>query len=127
MTILQTLLRYLPEKYVDAVINNMEHPSDLNDDSICFEVDFLTIFDWEESLEGYNFWEEVMECALSGEKLPNFPISIDYLPSSYIIADGCIYVMNSAGTGINLSFDIDKDRIEDMSPKAYERYYSWLN
>lgn len=127
MTILEMLLDKLPDKYIDAVVNNMKYPSDLQHQALCFEVDFLSLFDWSESLEGYDFWEEVMEAVMDGNELPSFPIQIQYKPSTHIIADDSLYVMNSAGTGINLQFGIESHQIPSMSDVSYEKYCSWLN
>jgi hypothetical protein len=127
MTILEMLLEKLPDNYVDAVINNMDKPSDLQQQAICFEVDFLSLFDWSNSLEGYDFLEEVLESVMDGEELPQLPIQIEYKPSTYIIADDSLYVMNSAGTGINVQFDIEQNKLSSITQAAYERYSSWVN
>jgi hypothetical protein len=127
MTILEMLLEKLPDNYVDAVINNMDKPSDLQQQAICFEIDFLSLFDWTESLEGYEFWEEVLEAVMEGDKLPHLPIHIEYKPSTYIVADDSLYVMNSAGTGINVQFDIVQNKLSSSTQAAYERYSSWVN
>jgi hypothetical protein len=127
MTILEMLLEKLPDNYVDAVINNMDKPSDLQQQAICFEIDFLSLFDWTESLEGYEFWEEVLEAVMQGDKLPHLPIHIEYRPSTYIVADDSLYVMNSAGTGINVQFDIVQNKLSSSTQAAYERYSSWVN
>ena len=127
MTILEMLLEKLPDNYVDAVINNMDKPSDLQQQAICFEIDFLSLFDWTESLEGYDFWEEVLEAVMQGDKLPHLPIHIEYRPSTYIVADDSLYVMNSAGTGINVQFDIVQNKLSSSTQAAYERYSSWVN
>jgi hypothetical protein len=127
MTILEMLLEKLPDNYVDAVINNMDKPSDLQQQAICFEIDFLSLFDWTESLEGYEFWEEVLEAVMQGDKLPHLPIHIEYKPSTYIVADDSLYVMNSAGTGINVQFDIVQNKLSSSTQAAYERYSSWVN
>jgi hypothetical protein len=127
MTILEMLLEKLPDNYVDAVINNMDKPSDLQQQAICFEIDFLSLFDWTESLEGYEFWEEVLEAVMQGNKLPHLPIHIEYRPSTYIVADDSLYVMNSSGTGINVQFDIVQNKLSSSTQAAYERYSSWVN
>jgi hypothetical protein len=127
MTILEMLLEKLPDNYVDAVINNMDKPSDLQQQAICFEIDFLSLFDWTESLEGYEFWEEVLEAVMEGDKLPHLPIHIEYKPSTYIVADDSLYVMNSSGTGINIQFDIVQNKLSSSTQAAYERYSSWVN
>jgi hypothetical protein len=127
MTILEMLLEKLPDNYVDAVINNMDKPSDLQQQAICFEIDFLSLFDWTESLEGYEFWEEVLEAVMQGDKLPHLPIHIEYRPSTYIVADDSLYVMNSSGTGINIQFDIVQNKLSSSTQAAYERYSSWVN
>ena len=121
------LLEKLPDNYVDAVINNMDKPSDLQQQAICFEIDFLSLFDWTESLEGYEFWEEVLEAVMEGDKLPHLPIHIEYKPSTYIVADDSLYVMNSSGTGINIQFDIVQNKLSSSTQAAYERYSSWVN
>ena len=127
MTILEMLLDKLPENYVDAVINNMERPSEIQDEAICFEIDFLSLFDWEDSREGYDFWEEVLESVIEGNELPSFPIVIEYAPSTYIVADDLIYLMNSANTNINLCFTLKGNPLSTFHDKGLEKYLSFVN
>lgn len=127
MKILEVLLEKLPENYVDAIANNMKDINGLYDESICFEIDFLSLFDWSESKEGYDFWEEVLEAIVTDKPLPKLPIQIEYIPSTYIVADELLYIMNISNTGIHISFDIDKSLIHKSTKKAKEKFLAWVN
>jgi hypothetical protein len=127
MKIIDVLRRHLPMKYIKAIQNNMIEPNEIFMESMSLEVDFLTLFDWEDSREGYEFWESVLEAMLLGSDLPDFPIAIDYAPNTYIIANDKIQLLNMGGSGLDIEFDIDKKLVKQANPRALEKYLSFLN
>ena len=127
MKIIDVLRRHLPMKYIKAIQNNMIEPNEIFMESMSLEVDFLTLFDWEDSREGYEFWESVLEAMLLGSDLPDFPIAIDYAPNTYIIANDKIQLLNMGGSGLDIEFDIDKKLVKQANPRAVEKYLSFLN
>ena len=127
MKIIDVLRRHLPMKYIKAIQNNMIEPNVIFMESMSLEVDFLTLFDWEDSREGYEFWESVLEAMLLGSDLPDFPIAIDYAPNTYIIANDKIQLLNMGGSGLDIEFDIDKKLVKQANPRALEKYLSFLN
>jgi len=127
MKIIDVLRRHLPMKYIKAIQNNMIEPNEIFMESMSLEVDFLTLFDWEDSREGYEFWESVLEAMLLGSDLPDFPVVIDYAPNTYIIANDKIQLLNMGGSGLDIEFDIDKKLVKQANPRALEKYLSFLN
>ncbi len=127
MKIIDVLRRHLPNKYIQAIKNNMMKPNEILMESIGLEIDFITLFDWEDSIEGYEFWESVLEAMLLGTDLPDFPIDIDYAPNTYIVADDKIQLLNMGNSGLNVVFDIDQEAVRSANPRALEKYFSFVN
>ena len=97
----------LPVSYVELIERNMESPGEL--DIFHFmpvESELMSVFDWEDSIEGYDFWNEVhlYLVGLSNE-LPSIPITIDYKPSEIMYAKQHIYVMNISDTGVCIKYE----------------------
>jgi len=107
MTVLELLLDNLPERYVDAIVNNMFDRKALYREAECIEAELLTLFDWEQSKQGYDFWDKVLTAIIEHSVLPPMPIVVKYAPSTWIISDKNLFIMNSFDTGINISFEID--------------------
>jgi hypothetical protein len=127
MTILELLLDYLPERYVDAIVNNMNDRSSLFNEASSFSAELMTLFDWHESREGYEFWDEVLECVLTNHKLPTIPITIEYCPSTTIVTKKFIYVMNVEDTKLNLAFDFNRNTLINMNEVKKEKIFAFLN
>lgn len=127
MKILDMLLDHLPEKYVDAIVNNMHSPEGLQDEATMLELDMLSLFDWQSSKQGYQFWENVLEAVLSGGKLPPLPLDIEYMPSTYLVANNLMYVMNVGNSGVNMSFNINMQEMKNANLKAKEKFYLFVN
>jgi hypothetical protein len=128
MTVLQLLFEHLPERYIDAVINNMFNREDLQREAGCIESELLTLFDWEQSRQGYDFWENVLSSIMDDHELPSIPVDIAYCPSTYFISKNNLYIMNSFDTGINVCFEVDFKKLNtiiDLDKK--EKIYSILN
>ena len=128
MTVLELLFEHLPERYIDAVINNMFNRGDLHREAECIESELLTIFDWEQSSQGYDFWDNVLSSIMDEQELPPLPVNISYCPSTYFLSKNNLYIMNSFDTGINVSFEIDFNKLNtiiDLDKK--EKIYSILN
>jgi hypothetical protein len=107
MTVLELLLDNLPTRYVDAIVNNMFDRKSLYKEASCIEAEMLTLFDWEQSKEGYDFWDKVLTAIIEHSVLPKLPIQIKYAPSTWIMSETYLYIMNSFDTGINVSFEVD--------------------
>jgi hypothetical protein len=127
MTVLELLLNYLPERYVDAVVSNIKDKSSLENKSGTISSELMTLFDWKESREGYEFWEELLECLMTNKNLPELPITIIYIPSTTFVCKKTIYVMNAADTNINLAFDFNKDQLKEMDLYKKEKILAFMN
>lgn len=127
MTVLELLLDYLPERYVDAVIGNVRDRSSLTKSAGTFSSELMTLFDWNESREGYEFWDELLECVLTNQELPELPITIFYLPSTTFVCSKTVYIMNAADTNINLAFDFDKKDLKEMDQYKKEKILAFIN
>jgi hypothetical protein len=127
MTVLELLLDHLPKRYVDAVVNNLKNRDCLYNEAGTFSSELMTLFDWYESREGYEFWEMLLEAVLVGDELPMIPITIEYYPSTTFVCKKYIYVMNAADTNINVAFDFDKSKLKDMDEEKKEKILAFLN
>lgn len=128
MTVIELLFEHLPEKYVDAIVNNMFDRRELQREAGCIEAEMLTLFDWEQSREGYEFWDKVLTAIIEHSVLPKMPININYAPSTWLMSKGNLFIMNSFDTGINISFEIDFKMLkksQDIEKK--EKLLSILN
>ena len=128
MTVLELLLDYLPDKYVDCVVNNLTNRKVLREQGYNIEVEMMSLFDWSDSNEGYEFWDQVFRYILGEANLPPMPINISYRPSEFIYANDMMYLMNAGGTNINIKMDIDlKELMFATNKLTKDRVYSWLN
>jgi hypothetical protein len=128
MTVLELLLDYLPTEYVDCIVNNLDDRKVLRDDAYSIESEMMSLFDWGNSKEGYEFWNQVFHFVLGNSELPPLPIIIDYKPSCLIYADNVAYIMNVGNTNINLKMDISlKEMSKATNHKTISEVYSWLN
>lgn len=128
MTVIELLFEHLPEKYVDAIVNNMFDRRELQREAGCIESEMLTLFDWEQSREGYDFWDKVLTAIIEHSILPKMPVDIKYAPSTWLMSKGNLFIMNSFDTGINISFEIDFKMLkksQDIEKK--EKLLSILN
>lgn len=128
MTVIELLFEHLPEKYVDAIVNNMFDRRELQREAGCIEAEMLTLFDWEQSREGYEFWDRVLTAIIEHSVLPKMPVDIKYAPSTWLMSNGNLFIMNSFDTGINISFEIDFKMLkksQDIEKK--EKLLSILN
>ena len=129
MTILESLLNYLPTKYVDAVVNNVREIDDLSNPRLCIAHDLMCLFDWDESKQGYQFWENVLEAILEDKRLPMLPIPVEYIPGSILAVNNTLLLMNIANTGLNIQLDIDLVQLSSkhIDQKKKEQIFSLLN
>ena len=128
MKLLELLLDYLPDDYVDCVVNNLDDRSVLEDDAYSIESEMMALFDWHNSTEGYDFWNDVFHYILGNGELPPLPIKIDYKPSCIVYVEEAMYMMNVANTGIHLKMDVDlKEMSKATNKNTSEIVYSWLN
>jgi hypothetical protein len=128
MTVLELLFEHLPERYIDAITNNMFDRQDLYREAGCIESEMLTLFDWEQSRQGYDFWDKVLCSIINNEPLPFLPVDIVYAPSTWMLSKSNLFIMNSFDTGINVCFEINMknlNKIHDLDKK--EKILSILN
>jgi hypothetical protein len=87
----------------------------------------MTLFDWEQSREGYDFWDQVYLYLLGESELPQLPIDIIYTPSTVLVMKDGMYVMNSGGSGISIRYEIIMPDLKRANKKASDQVYAWLN
>lgn len=131
MTVLELLLKHLPESYVDRIVSNIpkEEMTSLHQESSDISAEMLSLFNWESSREGFEFWSEVLECIEDGSKLPPLPINIEYAPNTHlIIKDDEWVVMNTGGLNINMRFQYIPEKLKHLDDKKkYEIFSSFVN
>jgi hypothetical protein len=128
MKIIDILLQRLPERYVDLVVSNMDDFNvAYNEEGTLASVELMTLFDWEQSREGYDFWDQVYLYLLGESELPQLPIDIIYTPSTVIVMKDGMYVMNSGGSGISIKYEIIMPELKNSNKKASDQVYAWLN
>jgi hypothetical protein len=128
MKIIDLLLERLPNNYVELIINNMD---DFNvaykEEGTLASVELMTLFDWNESREGYDFWNRVYLYLVGESELPQLPIEIKYKPSSVLMMRDGMYVMNTGGSGLNIKYDVIMHELKNSNAKAREQVLLWLN
>jgi hypothetical protein len=127
MTVLELLVDSLPDKYIEAVINNVKDKSSLQQEADNISMELMSLFDWESSKEGYDFWEEVLEAILIAGELPPLPITIGYAPSTMFYCEGKILLMNVGDTGIHVSFNMPRDEIKHLEGERKEKVLAFIN
>jgi hypothetical protein len=128
MKIINILLQRLPERYVDLVVSNMDDFNvAYNEEGTLASVELMTLFDWEQSREGYDFWDQVYLYLLGESELPQLPIDIIYTPSTVMVMKDGMYVMNSGGSGISIKYEIIMPELKNSNKKASDQVYAWLN
>lgn len=128
MKVIDLLKKNLPKEYVDAIINNLKKPSELYNEAGDIETELISLFDWDQSNEGFDFWQNVFELVLEKKKLPKMnKARIEYLPGTIIFTRNSILTMNVAGMDIKLNFDYTPEIIEFMSETIEEKFYTWMN
>ena len=127
MKILDLLTNHLPTEYVDCVVNNLEDFSVLDDEGFSVEAELMSLFDWVESREGYEFWNQVFHYVIGEAELPPLPIEINYKSSLIITMKDGMYVMNAGGTGLNIKYKVIMKDLPRAEKKAQEQVLMWLN
>ena len=127
MKILDLLTNHLPTEYVDCVVNNLEDFSVLDDEGYSVEAELMSLFDWVESREGYEFWNQVFHYVIGEAELPPLPIEISYKSSLIITMQDGMYVMNAGGTGLNIKYKVIMKDLPRAEKKAQEQVLMWLN
>lgn len=127
MKILDLLMNYLPNEYVDCIVNNLEDFNVLEDEGLSIEAELMSLFDWVESREGYEFWNQVFHYVLGESELPPLPIEISYKSSLIITMKDGMYIMNAGGTGLNVRYKVIMKDLPRAELKAQEQVLMWLN
>jgi hypothetical protein len=127
MSILELLIENLPQSYIDCVVNNLEDRNVLYEEGYSFSSEIMILFDWHESREGYEFWQDVFDAVYNDEQLPLIPLDIVYKPSCVLVMKDGMYLMNVGDTGLNLRYEVLMKELPRSAKKAQEQVYSWLN
>lgn len=127
MTVLELLVDNLPDKYIEAVINNVKNKSSLQQEADNISAELMSLFDWESSREGYDFWEEVLEAILISGELPPIPLTIGYAPSTMFYCEDKVMLMNVGDTGIHVSFEMSRDAIKYLEGERKEKVLAFIN
>ena len=127
MKILDLLMNHLPNKYVDCIVNNLDDFNVLEDEGFSIEAELMSLFDWTESREGYEFWNQVFHYILGESELPPLPIDILYKPSLVINMKDGMYIMNAGDTGLNIKYEVIMKDLHKADKKAKEQVLMWLN
>jgi hypothetical protein len=127
MRVLDILLKHLPTPYVDLIINNINDHTILDEEGTSITAELLVLFDWQQSTEGYDFWDQVMEYLQGDAELPQLPINIKYYTSSVIVMEDGLYVMNAGDTGLNIKYDILMHQLKNSTRKVREQVLMWMN
>ncbi len=140
MRLIDLITKHLPYKYVKAIVSNVEEDKqrlysnieensyDKGEDTTLFLAqELLNLFDWEESKEGYDFWEDVHISIISDAELPQLPIDVHYHPNTTLYMNGKIHVMNSAGLDFNLKFKFNIKDSDGFEPHIKEKFLTWCN
>jgi hypothetical protein len=127
MRVLDILLKHLPTPYVDLIINNINDHTILDEEGTSITAELLVLFDWQQSTEGYDFWDQVMDYLQGDAELPQLPINIEYYTSSVIVMKDGLYVMNAGDTGLNIKYDILMHELKNSTRKVREQVLMWLN
>jgi hypothetical protein len=129
MTVLDLLLTFLPETYVDRVVSNVIDKKALHEEAFDISAEMLSLFDWNTSREGYDFWDKVLDAIESNKPLPPIPMTIDYAPNTHFVLKNDQWaIMNAGGLGLNMVFDFDKDQLKSLKSKyKYDIFLSYSN
>ena len=128
MKVIELLKKKLPIEYVQAIVRNAERPSDLFEEAEDIEVELMSLFDWSNTKEGFEFWSDVFNSVIEGTKLPNIKkVSIIYLPGTVFFTKDHVMMYNIADMDINLKFDYEPSMVDMMSELVEESYYTWMN
>ena len=127
MKILDLLMNHLPNKYVDCIVNNLEDFNVLEDEGFSIEAELMSLFDWTESREGYEFWNQVFHYVIGESELPSLPIEILYKPSLIVNMKDGMYIMNAGDTGLNVRYEVIMKDLNKAELKAQEQVLMWLN
>ena len=127
MSVLDILLEHLPTKYVDLIINKLNDHNILDEEGTSITAELLVLFDWNESIEGYEFWDQVMDYLQGDAELPQLPIEIRYATSTVITMSDGLYVMNAGDTGLNIKYDILMHELKNSTRKVREQVLMWMN
>lgn len=127
MKILDLLMNHLPNKYVDCIVNNLEDFNVLEDEGFSIEAELMSLFDWTESREGYEFWNQVFHYVIGESELPSLPIEILYKPSLIVNMKDGMYIMNAGDTGLNVRYEVIMKDLSKAELKAQEQVLMWLN
>lgn len=127
MKVLDILLNNLPTEYVDLIINNIDNHNVLDEEGTSITAELLVLFDWQQSTEGYEFWDQVMDYLQGDAELPQLPIEIKYYPSTVIVMSDGLYVMNAGDTGLSIKYDILMHELKNSTRKVREQVLMWMN
>ena len=130
MNLIDSLRERLPERYIELIMDNMDNPKDINSSHFMpIESELMSLFPWELSNEGYEFWNSVhlFLINITGE-LPFIPIEIEYAPDTIMYSETQVHIMNLAGQGLCIKFNNDSDNpMSNITPQLREKILGILN
>ncbi len=132
MTLINSFNERLPGRYVGLICGNMDDPKDLDTSHYMpIESELMSIFDWDLSNEGYEFWNEV-HLFLVGitSELPFIPIEVYYAPDTLLYCQDGVHIMNVADQGMCIRFKNgteEEGSLEDVNLRIKEKILGILN
>ncbi len=129
MTVIDLLTDIFPPEYVDAIVMNMDDINMLDEEAMSLYEELTSLFDWENSLEGFDFWHSVLEAVENNTELPELPMlpTIYWKPSTYVATKKGHMVMNVDDTGVDFIYGYNKRNFNRASEASREKYYQWVN
>lgn len=129
MSLINSLKEKLPYRYVELILDNMDDPEEINSSHFMpIESEIMSLFCWEASNEGYDFWNEVHLFLIDLGNLPVIPIDIYYKEDTMFYANDSVHIMNLANAGLCVKFKIEgPDSVESITPELREKVLGILN
>jgi len=130
MTVLELLKTKMSHEYIVAIIANMEDKTLLDEVSELPLADELEgLFDWDESNEGFSFWDEVYNAIMEGNQLPKIAFRATWYPNTYICTTTDSILLNANGSGKDLKVIVDmSERPSTLAEKYFmEQHLAFCN
>ena len=129
MSLIESLRERLPESFVSLIKANMDCPEELEIPHFMpIESELMSLFDWESSNEGYDFWNEVHMYLIDIGDIPLLPIEIEYKRDTLFYTYSSLHIMNLADTGLCIKYDVKPGEFDDsLNEELKEKVLSILN
>lgn len=133
MKVIELLSQELDKVYMEKIINNVDNEDDLYREALdSAEEELLTLFDWDTSPEGFEFWSNLFESLmekskLNDEKLGIKRIRIEYFPNTTLFSDDHMYMYNMGDMGIDVKLGFESDFLDNIPGYTKDLYFAALN